>query len=91
MRAFLLILSGAKLTLDYLPGYTLIFGMKHLCVAIILVDALFIHFRFFPRYFKQLGTAEFGNTYAAMRRIGTLSVTCWVIVVALSILAMLTK
>ena len=41
----LLILSGVKLTLDYPSGYTLIFGVKHLCVVILLVDALFIHFK----------------------------------------------
>ncbi len=81
----LLILSGVMLTLDYEYGYTIIFGVKHLLVAILLVDALFIHFRYFPRYFQQVGTAEFDKTYAAMRRIGTLSMTCWVIVLALSI------
>ncbi len=81
----LLILSGVWLTLDYPPSYTLILGVKHLFVAILLVDAIFIHFRFFPRYFQQVGTAEFDKTYAAMRRIGTLSMTCWVIVLALSI------
>ena len=87
----LLILSGVKLTLDYPSNYILILGVKHLFAAILLVDALFIHLRFFPRYFQQVGTAEFDKTYAAMRRIGTLSVTCWAIVLALSILAMPTK
>jgi len=84
----LLILSGVWLTFDYPPSYTLTLGVKHLLVAILLVDALFIHFRFFPRYFQQVGTAEFDKTYATMRRIGTLSVTCWVIVLAISVLAM---
>ena len=87
----LLILSGVKLTLDYPSAYTLIFGVKHLCVAILLADAIFIHFRFFPRYFRQVGTTEFDITYATIRRIGTLSVTCWIIVLALSILPMVTK
>lgn len=81
----LLILSGVKLTLDYPSGYTFLFGVKHLCVAIILVDALFIHFRFFPRYFQQIGTTDFTKTYSTMRRIGTISVTCWIIVLVLSI------
>lgn len=83
----LLILSGVWLTVDYPSTYTLILGVKHLFVAILLADAVFIHFRFFPRYFQQIGTNEFGKTYAKMRRIGTLSMTCWVIVIALSILA----
>ena len=83
----LLVFSGVKLTLDYPSGYSLIFGAKHLCVAILLMDAIFIHFRFFPRYFKQVGTNEFGRTYAAMRRIGALSMTCWVIVLVLSALS----
>ncbi|MFC1962633.1 hypothetical protein ACFLWB_01345 [Chloroflexota bacterium] len=87
----LLILSGVKLTLDYPSGYTLIFGVKHLCIAILLVDALFIHFRFFPRYFRQVGTNGFNKTYATMRNIGTLSMTCWIIVIALSILSMAIK
>ena len=84
----LLILSGVMLTLNYEYGYTIIFGVKHLLVAILLVDALFIHFRYFPRFFQQVGTTEFDKTYAAMRRIGTLSVACWVIVLVISVLAM---
>ncbi|MFC2059663.1 hypothetical protein ACFLTZ_01040 [Chloroflexota bacterium] len=86
----LLILSGLKLTLDYPSGYTFIFGVKHLCVTILLVDALFIHFQFFPRYFRQIGTTGFDNTYSMMRRICILSMTCWVIVLALSIVSMAT-
>jgi uncharacterized membrane protein len=81
----LLIFSGVWLTLDYPSSYTLILGVKHLFVTILLVDAIFIHFLFFPRYFKQVGTAEFDKTYAAMCRIGTLSMICWVIVLVLSI------
>ena len=82
----LLLLSGVKLTMDYPFGYTLMFGVKHLCVAILLTNAIFIHFCFFPRYFRQVGTTEFDRTYATMRRIGTLSMTCWIIILALSIL-----
>ncbi len=72
----LLIFSRVKLTLDYPSGYTLIFGVKHLCVAILIIAALFIYFRFSPRYSRQVGTNEFNKTHLAMRRIGTLSVTC---------------
>jgi uncharacterized membrane protein len=61
-------------------------GAKHLLVVILLVDALFIHFRYFPRLFKQIGTPEFGKTYTTMRRIGTLSVSCWIIILVLSVL-----
>jgi uncharacterized membrane protein len=81
----LLIISGVILTLNFEFWYTFIFGVKHLLVAVLLVDALFIHFRYFPRYFRQLGTAEFDKTYTTMRRIGTLSVTCWVIIMVISI------
>lgn len=81
----LLIISGVILTLNFEFWYTHIFAVKHLLVAVLLVDALFIHFRYFPRYFRQLGTAEFDKTYTTMRRIGTLSVTCWVIIMAISI------
>ena len=86
----LLILSGVKLTLDYPSGYNSIFVVKHLCVAILLVDAILIHFKFFPRYFRQIGTSEFGKIYSIMRRICILSLTCWVIVLALSVLSMVT-
>jgi uncharacterized membrane protein len=84
----LLIISGVILTLNFEFWHTFIFGVKHLLVAVLLVDALFIHFRYFPRYFRQLGTAEFDKTYNTMRRIGTLSVTCWVIVLVISIHSM---
>ncbi|MFC1893097.1 hypothetical protein ACFLYR_03555 [Chloroflexota bacterium] len=86
----LLLLSGVKLTLDYPSGYTLIFGVKHLCVAILLVDALFIHFKLFPSYFRRIGISEFDKTYSMMRRICILSITCWIIVLAPSILSTVT-
>jgi hypothetical protein len=52
--------------------------------AVLLVDALFIHVRYFPRYFRQIGTNEFGKTYATLRNVGTLSVTCWIIILVIS-------
>jgi uncharacterized membrane protein len=81
----LLIISGIILTLNFEFWYSHIFAVKHFLVAILLTDALFIHFRYFPRYFQQIGTPEFDKTYKTMRRIGTLSVTCWVIIMAISI------
>jgi len=81
----LLVLSGIVLTLNFEFWYTWLFGVKHFLTAILLVDALFIHFRYFPRYFRQIGTPEFGKTYATMRNIGTLSVTCWIIILIISI------
>jgi uncharacterized membrane protein len=81
----LLVVSGIVLTLNFEFWYTVLFGVKHLLTAVLLVDALFIHFRYFPRYFQQLGTPEFGKTYATMRNIGTLSVTCWVIILVISL------
>jgi len=84
----LLVVSGIILTLNFEFWYTVLFGVKHLLTAVLLVDALFIHFRYFPRYFRQIGTPEFGKTYATMRNIGTLSVTCWVIILIISLHAM---
>ncbi|MBN2462427.1 MAG: hypothetical protein JXB43_02370 [Dehalococcoidia bacterium] len=81
----LLIISGVILSLNFEFWYSHIFAVKHLLVVVLLVDAIFIHFRYFPRYFRQLGTAEFDKTYTMLRRIGTLSVTCWVIIMAISI------
>ena len=81
----LLVVSGIILTFNFEFWYTWLFGVKHFLTAILLVDALFIHFRYFPRYFRQLGTPEFGKTYATMRNIGTLSVTCWIIILIISI------
>jgi uncharacterized membrane protein len=81
----LLVVSGIILTLNFEFWYTWLFGVKHLLTAVLLVDALFIHFRYFPRYFRQIGTPEFGKTYATMRNIGILSVTCWVIILVISL------
>jgi uncharacterized membrane protein len=81
----LLIVTGVILSLNFEFWYTWLFGVKHLLTAVLLVDASFIHFRYFPRYFRQLGTPEWGKTYATMRNIGTLSVTCWIIILIISI------
>jgi len=84
----LLVVTGIILTLNFEFQYTVLFGLKHLLTTVLLVDALFIHFRYFPRYFRQLGTPEFGKTYATMRNIGTLSVTCWVVILIISLHSM---
>jgi uncharacterized membrane protein len=84
----LLVVSGIILTLNFEFWYTALFGVKHVLTAVLLVDALFIHFRYFPRYFRQLGTTEFGKTYATMRNIGTLSVSCWIIILIISLHSM---
>src|SRR4030043_106851 len=84
----LLVVSGIILTLNFEFWYTWLFGVKHLLTAVLLVDALFIHFRYFPRYFRRVGTPEFGKTYATMRNIGTLSVTCWLIILVISLHSM---
>jgi len=84
----ILVVSGIVLTFDFEFWYTWLFGLKHLLTAVLLVDALFIHFRYFPRYFRQLGTPQWGKTYATMRNIGTLSVTCWVVVLIISLHSM---
>jgi len=84
----LLVVSGIVLTLNFEFWYTWLFGVKHILTAVLLVDALFIHFRYFPRYFRQIGTAKFDKTYAAMRRIGTLSVACWIIILVISLHSM---
>jgi uncharacterized membrane protein len=81
----LLVISGIVLTLNFEFQYSWLFGLKHLLTAVLLVDALFIHFRYFPRYFRQIGTTKFARTYAAMRDIGTLSVTCWIIILVISV------
>jgi uncharacterized membrane protein len=81
----LLVVSGIILTLNFEFWYTVLFGVKHFLTAVLLVDALFIHFRYFPRYFRQLGTPEFGKTYTTMRRIGILSVSCWLIILVISL------
>jgi uncharacterized membrane protein len=82
----MLIVSGIVLTLHKEDINIFILIAKHLLVTILLIDATFIHFRYFPRFFKQIGTPEFSKTYTTMRRIGTLSVSCWVIILVLSFL-----
>ncbi|MBN1375024.1 MAG: hypothetical protein JXA01_02590 [Dehalococcoidia bacterium] len=82
----ILIVSGVVLTLNQYDINVFILGAKHLLVTVLLFDALFIHFRYFPRFFRQIGTPEFGKTYTAMRRIGALSVSCWIIILVLSVL-----
>ncbi len=47
-----LIISGVILTLNKDDTTVSIMIVKHLLVIILLVDALFIHFRYFPRLFK---------------------------------------
>ena len=84
----LLVISGIILTFNFEFWYTWLFGVKHFLTAILLVDALFIHFRYFPRYFRQIGAPEWRQTYATMRNIGTLSVTCWVIILIISLHSM---
>jgi len=81
-----LIISGVVLTLNKADINISVLVVKHLLVTILLIDALFIHFRYFPRFFKQIGSPEFGKTYTTMRRIGALSVSCWVIILVLSFL-----
>jgi uncharacterized membrane protein len=84
----LLVLSGIILTLNFEFRYTILFGVKHILTVVLLVDALFIHFRYFPRYFRQIGTTEFSKTYAIMRNIGALSVACWLIILVISVHSM---
>jgi len=81
-----LIVSGIFLALDNRDLNIYILGAKHLLVLILLVDALLIHFRYFPRFFKQIGSPEFAKTYTVMRRIGALSVSCWIVILVLSVL-----
>jgi uncharacterized membrane protein len=81
-----LIISGVVLTLNKADINIIVLVVKHILVTILLVDALFIHFRYFPRFFRQIGSPEFGKTYTTMRRIGALSVSCWVIILVLSFL-----
>jgi uncharacterized membrane protein len=81
-----LIVSGIFLALDNSALNIYILIAKHLLVVVLLVDALLIHFRYFPRFFKQIGSAGFKKTYTAMRYIGTLSVSCWIIILGLSVL-----
>ena len=80
----LLLGSGLALTLRSQGGYPPLFAIKHVLVGIIVVDASLIHFRLFPRYFRQIGTPELDRTYRTMRRIGMLSAFCWIAVIVLS-------
>jgi len=80
----LLIISGIALTIDYQDGYNIILAVKHLFVAVITVDACIIHFRLFPRYFRQIGSPDFHLTYNTMRRIGMLSMSCWILTLIFS-------
>ena len=84
-----LIITGVLLTVQYSSEHVLLLRVKHICVVILLGDALVIHFRLFPRYFRQIGTPDFKKIYTTMCRVGALSVTCWIIVLVLSIWAML--
>jgi uncharacterized membrane protein len=79
-----LIVSGVFLTLQGKDLNVFVLVVKHVLVTILLIDALFIHFRYFPRYFKQIGTPEFNKTYTVMRGIGMLSVSCWIVILVLS-------
>ncbi|MDD5399115.1 MAG: hypothetical protein PHU70_08555 [Dehalococcoidia bacterium] len=81
-----LIVSGIFLTLDKDNLNAYVLGVKHLLVVVLLVDAVLIHFRYFPRFFKQIGSPAFAKTYTVMRRIGALSVSCWIIILVLSVL-----
>lgn len=81
-----LIVSGIILTLNAGSLNTYMLVAKHVLVAVLLVDATLIHFRFFPRYLKSIGTPEFDRTYSVMRRVGALSVSCWIIILVLSTL-----
>lgn len=82
-----LIVTGIILTVTVQkPFNPYLLGAKHVLVLVLLVDALLIHFRYFPRYFKQIGTDGFKNTYTVMQRIGALSVSCWIIILVLSAL-----
>ncbi len=80
----LLIVSGIMLTAGSRHPYSLWLGIKHVLVLVILVDAVLIHFLFFPRFFARLGTPDWEPVYRTMRRIGTLSFFCWLATLALS-------
>ena len=79
-----LIISGIFLTISSSDLNINVIVAKHVLVLILLVDALLIHLRYFPRFFRQIGTLDFKGTYAIMKRIGTLSVSCWIIILILS-------
>jgi hypothetical protein len=81
----LLIISGIALTVGYNNGYNIVLAVKHLFVAIIVVDAFIIHFLLFPHYFRQIGTPDFDMTYSTMKWIGMLSMSCWIFTFILSV------
>lgn len=81
-----LIISGIILTANKGDINIFLLITKHVLVVILLIDALLIHLRYFPRFFRQLGTPGFRQTYTRMRNIGILSVSCWVIILVLSAL-----
>jgi len=80
----LLIVSGIMLMAGSRHPYPLWLGIKHVLVLVILLDAVLIHFLFFPRFFARLGTPDWEPVYRTMRRIGTLSFCCWLATLALS-------
>jgi len=82
----LLLVSGGLMTAHGAAeeGYELWILLKHAFVVIICVDALVIHFRLFPRYFRQIGTPEVVATHRRMRAVGALSVFSWAAALALS-------
>jgi len=81
-----LIISGIYLTMENHDLNIYMLGITHLLVIVLLVDALLIHFRYFPRFFRQLGSPEFDRTYTIMRNIGALTVSCWIAILVLSAL-----
>jgi len=82
-----LLISGIGLSVHYYPELSkpLLAG-KCLACAIILGDALIIHFRLFPRYFHEIGRDGFDSAYRNMRQIGALSITCWIAAIVLGFL-----
>jgi hypothetical protein len=82
----MLIISGSALTFNEPEARGVLLHIKHVLVAVIFIDALLIHFLFFPRYFKTIGGDGFKRNYATMRKVGALSVTCWIAIVVLSVL-----
>lgn len=80
----MLIFSGVFLVTEIGSSQKILLAVKHILVAVILVDATIIHLRLFPRYFRQIGTPEFQGTYNLMKRIGILSMSSWVLTIILS-------
>lgn len=83
----LLFISGISMAIQYYSELSkLILGVKCFTCAIILVDALIIHLRLFPRYFQQIDREGFDSTFRHMVMIGTLSITCWIVTIILGFL-----